>query len=1030
MSSTDHKPSSRRGLIIILLSITLAWIPLFRLGGRVQAQEGPGIDVSSASATLKSRGVLVEWRCSDKYNLGFNVYRLQAGQRTLLNGQIIGGAAFTTSGRHVAPLGDYPYSFFDPTGTADSTYEIESVNIFGQVRTHQAIATVRNNMSGPLAASASSAPEIPPAEINRPSQEISGQLNTPAAPIDDQWAIANKICLKISIKLDGWYRVTQQQMAAAGFAPTVDIRNLQLFTDGREVPIQTSKDVDQFSSGDFIEFYARALDTPTTDTRIYYLVAGTSAGKRIVGDVQTSGSLDPPAPTSSAPQASAPGPQRWYSWLLEFYSGDTTFSESTAAVSTVDKRVSKPAETGPPLKPEGALTPSNSNLDSELKGRHPTAAADKSMTTSTEAKPPVVERLNQEPAVAQTARTAAHARSARRIKKRRHKRKARSHHNHAVASPAAAAVSFNTTVLLKERYRNDAQQFIPNYFVLLLNGDTENYFGRVVGGTAVTQTINTPNPEPTADGPAKLEVALQGIAGVFFLNHSYEVRFNGTLVTTLSFGPLDHPIRKIDIPISQLLNGANTVTFTRVSTNDVILIDYVSITYPHALKADNNSLRFSLRSTQAAKIDGFAGQNVRLIDYTDPFAVKVIHPVTEPTSAGYNIAISPGAPSKYGRLLYAIPDTQFATPAALALNQPSTLNATTNGADLLIIAHKSLIPSAAPLVSLRQSQGMVVSVVDIEDVYDEFSYGAHGPQAIKDFLFRAKSSWTTKPQYLIFLGDSDLDPRNYEGVGEFDLVPTKLVDATYNETASDDWLTDFDNDGIGDIPSGRLPARTPAEANVAISKIVNFTPTNAPQSALLVADDPTNYYFNFEIANDEVEAQLHSLVPSMTVQRINKRTDPNSHDHIITGAFGSPTLPLPPGQGQSLVNYSGHGNVNTWTGANIFTSIDASASANGNKLPLVLVMNCLNGYFQDPRLDGIAEALIKAPNGGAVAVFASSGETIPDGQHDMNRELYLLIYGSPTVPLGDAIKNAKTFTSDIDVRRTWILFGDPSMKIR
>jgi hypothetical protein len=1029
MSSTDHKLRSRRGLIIILLSITLTWIPLFRLGGRVQAQEGPGIDVSSASATLKSRGVLVEWRCSDKYNLGFNVYRLQAGQRTLLNGQVIGGAAFTTSGRHVAPLGDYPYSFFDPTGTADSTYEIESVDMFGQVRTHKAVATVRNNTSGPLTASASSSPEIPPAEFNRPSQEIPGQLNTPAGPIDDQWAIANRICLKISIKQDGWYRVTQQQMATAGFAPPVDVRNLQLFTNAREVPIQTSKDVDQFSSGDFIEFYAQALDTPTTDTRIYYLVAGTSAGKRIVGSVQRSGSPDAPVPTSPAPLAAAPDPERWYSWLLEFYSGDTTPSESTAAVSTVDKRVSRPAETGPP-KLEGAVTPSNSDVDNELKGRPSAAVADNTITTSSEAKSTVVGRLHKEPSIGQTAPTAAHARSTRRFKKRRHKRKARSHHNHAVASPMAAAVSFNTTALLKERYRNDAQGFIPNYFVLLLNGDTENYFGRVVGGTAVTQTINTPNPEPTADGPAKLEVALQGIAGVFFFSHSYEVRFNGTLVTTVNFGPLDHPIRKIDIPIPQLLNGPNTVTFTRVSTNDVILIDYVSITYPHALKADNNSLRFSLRSTQAAKIDGFAGQNVRLIDYTDLFAVKVTHPATEPTTAGYNIAISPGAPSKYGRLLYAIPDTQFATPAALALNQPSTINATTNGADLLIIAHKSLIPSAAPLVSLRQSQGMMVSVVDIEDVYDEFSYGAHGPQSIKDFLFRAKSSWTTKPKYVIFLGDSDLDPRNYEGVGEFDLVPTKLVDATYNETASDDWLSDFDNDGIGEIPSGRLPVRTPAEANLAISKIVNFAPTNAPQSALLVADDPTNYYFNFEIANDEVEAQLHSLVPSMTVQRINRRTDPNSHDHIITEAFGSPILPLPPGQGQSLVNYSGHGNVNTWTGANIFTSIDASASANGNKLPLVLVMNCLNGYFQDPRLDGIAEALIKAPNGGAVAVFASSGETIPDGQHDMNRRLFLLIYGSPTLPLGDAIKDAKTYTTDIDVRRTWILFGDPSMKIR
>ena len=32
--------------------------------------------------------------------------------------------------------------------------------------------------------------------------------------------------------------------------------------------------------------------------------------------------------------------------------------------------------------------------------------------------------------------------------------------------------------------------------------------------------------------------------------------------------------------------------------------------------------------------------------------------------------------------------------------------------------------------------------------------------------------------------------------------------------------------------------------------------------------------------------------------------------------------------------------------------------------------------------------------------------------------------------LGDATRQAKLATTDLDVRRTWILFGDPTMKIR
>jgi hypothetical protein len=72
---------------------------------------------------------------------------------------------------------------------------------------------------------------------------------------------------------------------------------------------------------------------------------------------------------------------------------------------------------------------------------------------------------------------------------------------------------------------------------------------------------------------------------------------------------------------------------------------------------------------------------------------------------------------------------------------------------------------------------------------------------------------------------------------------------------------------------------------------------------------------------------------------------------------------------------------------------------------------------------------LKAPNGGAVAAYASSGETIPDGQQDMSVRVYQLLFGPQSMALGDVTKQAKTSTTDLDVRRTWILLGDPSMKI-
>jgi hypothetical protein len=65
-----------------------------------------------------------------------------------------------------------------------------------------------------------------------------------------------------------------------------------------------------------------------------------------------------------------------------------------------------------------------------------------------------------------------------------------------------------------------------------------------------------------------------------------------------------------------------------------------------------------------------------------------------------------------------------------------------------------------------------------------------------------------------------------------------------------------------------------------------------------------------------------------------------------------------------------------------------------------------------------------------VASFASSGLTIPDGQHEMGLRMFQLLYSGSPMAIGDASRQAKLATTDVDVRRTWILFGDPTLKTR
>jgi len=102
-----------------------------------------------------------------------------------------------------------------------------------------------------------------------------------------------------------------------------------------------------------------------------------------------------------------------------------------------------------------------------------------------------------------------------------------------------------------------------------------------------------------------------------------------------------------------------------------------------------------------------------------------------------------------------------------------------------------------------------------------------------------------------------------------------------------------------------------------------------------------------------------------------------------------------------------------------------------------VMMTCLNGYFQNANADSLAEALLKAERGGAVAAWASSGMTFPQAQAEMNRALYRELFapghqdgkGSER-RIGEAIQKAKRATGDRDVRQTWILLGDPTLRLR
>jgi hypothetical protein len=268
---------------------------------------------------------------------------------------------------------------------------------------------------------------------------------------------------------------------------------------------------------------------------------------------------------------------------------------------------------------------------------------------------------------------------------------------------------------------------------------------------------------------------------------------------------------------------------------------------------------------------------------------------------------------------------------------------------------------------------------------------------------------------VLLAGSGTLDPRNYTGLGYMDFVPTKLVDVGIMETASDDWMVDFNGDGNPQMAIGRLPVRTAAEAMSVVSKIVNYDQASKANGLMLLSD--LNDGIDFNSANAQINTIVGNQIPVSQILRTDDVTAAR------TAFFNLFT------QGGQIVNYDGHGSVDLWR-AGWLTDSDAPTLVNHTPSPLVVTMTCLNGYFIDPRLASLGETLFKVDNGGAVAVWASSGMTDVTSQDVMNQEFFRQLFGNTTITVGQAIKSAKAAAQDNDVRRTWILFGDPTMKVK
>jgi len=303
-SSVQPAKSSRITILLLCFTALVAGVALLpkvsaALGtnqsksisqGQPKSSAAPtGTKINSIIATNFDDGrVLLQWKSDYEIdNLGYNVYREVAGQRVKLNPQIIAGSALIVGQGVALKAGkDYAWADLSQRAAGTATYWLEDINLKSESRFTGPVRLKTGSGRAPNADQslllnniANMQAMLTQGQGSMPVQQKASLAEPPAAATKVQLGIANDYSFKLTVKQEGWYRVPQSALIAAGLGSNIDPRNLQLFVDGAEVPMLVAGEADgAFNTADSVQFYGIGINSAVTNERVYWLVAGRTNG--------------------------------------------------------------------------------------------------------------------------------------------------------------------------------------------------------------------------------------------------------------------------------------------------------------------------------------------------------------------------------------------------------------------------------------------------------------------------------------------------------------------------------------------------------------------------------------------------------------------------------------------------------------------------------------------------------------------------------------------------------------------------------
>ena len=437
---------------------------------------------------------------------------------------------------------------------------------------------------------------------------------------------------------------------------------------------------------------------------------------------------------------------------------------------------------------------------------------------------------------------------------------------------------------------------------------------------------------------------------------------------------------------------------------------------PYTKNADYQAADYllgnAIQTGETYQLRDYQGMNFKVypFDY-NPAAQKLKIYSSVTVKVTFNSTKSIATATKNNRTFDAVYANQF-------LNY-SALRGTLIGeeGDILIICPENFMEAMQPYVDWKIRNGYNTEMVSV-------TAAGNNANAIKTYITDYYNEHNLA--FVIIVGDN----------AQF---PTPTVSGN----KSDNYFTEIaGNDNYPDIILGKISAENVAQVETQVQRFIEYE-QNPPE---------TSHFPSFMgIASSQGPGDNNEY----DYQHI-RNIDNKLQDYTYTSGYelfegsqggldasGNPTAAMVTtgvNNGVGIISYCGHGDVQMWVTSS-FNNSNVNSLTNVGKLPFILSVACVNGEYHTGTC--FAEAWLRATyNGQPSGAVGFTGSTINQPWNSpmcaQDAMIDLLIgtsHNNQKSTFGGIFFNGMihmldVYSDAVDVFRTWILFGDPTLLMR